>query len=79
MEGRLTQSLPIAAAPQPGPRILRVSLAPGPGRLPPLAWLRAAAGPVSALALAGLLLHGVWRWARLRAAKTASRAAPLPR
>lgn len=77
--GRLTQSLPIAAAPQPGPRILRASLQPGPGRLPPLAWLRAAAGPVSALALAGLLLHGVWRWARLRAAKTASRAAPLPR
>ncbi len=74
--GRITHSLPLAPSPQPGSRILRVSVTPGPGRLPPLAWLRSATGPSSALLLTGLLLHGFVRWARLGRARTASRSAP---
>jgi apolipoprotein N-acyltransferase len=71
--GRLAEHLPIAAAPQPGPRILRASVWPGPGALPSMAWLRAAVGPGCGLGLGLLLLHAFVRWARLRVARTASR------
>ena len=72
--GRLVASLPLAPAPQPAARILRAEVTPGPGALPPLAWLRGGAGPASAIGLGLLLLHAVRGWARLRAARTASRA-----
>jgi apolipoprotein N-acyltransferase len=71
--GRLADHLPLAPAPQPGPRILRASVAPGPGRLPSMAWLRAATGPGCGLGLGLLLLHAVAKWARLRIARTAAR------
>lgn len=71
--GRLAEHLPIAAAPQPGPRILRASVAPGPGRLPSMAWLRGAVGPGCGIGLVLLLLHAVAMWARLRVARTAAR------
>jgi apolipoprotein N-acyltransferase len=74
-DGRLAEQLPLAPAPQPAARILRALLRPGAGRLPPLAWLRRATGPACGLGLLALLLHAVVRWARLRAARTASRAA----
>lgn len=76
--GHLAAALPVQPAPQPVPRILRASFVLGPGQLPPLAWLRQGTGPAAALALLAMLLHGAWRWARLRAARTAPRAAFLP-
>ncbi len=76
--GRIAASLPIAAAPQPEPRILRVEISPGPGRLPPLAWLRSSTGPAAAVVLLALLLHGFARWARLLPVRTAAHAAAGP-
>ncbi|MEO6593720.1 MAG: apolipoprotein N-acyltransferase [Planctomycetota bacterium] len=70
-EGRLLAWLPMAPTPTPAARILRVELPLGAGRVPPLAWLRAAAGPAAALLLALTLLHAAFRWARLRVARTA--------
>ncbi|MGB3965956.1 MAG: hypothetical protein WBO45_04440, partial [Planctomycetota bacterium] len=73
--GHLVEALPLRPAGSPGAgsaRILRVTVPLGSGRLPPMAWLRAATGPAAALGLGLLLLHGLWRWARLRAARTAS-------
>lgn len=75
-DGRVVASLPVAPAPQPSARILRAEVVPGAGVLPPLAWLRGGAGPTSAIGLALLLLHALLGWARLRAARTASRAEP---
>ncbi len=76
-DGRVGPFLPPAPAPQPRARILRVDVPLGPGRLPPLASLRWGSGPASACALALLLAHALVRRARLRAARTASRAAPI--
>lgn len=76
--GRIAASLPIAAAPQPGPRILRVEISPGPGRLPPLAWSRAVVGPAAAFAMLALLLHSFVRWARLLPVRTAAHPAVGP-
>ncbi|MBL8730123.1 MAG: apolipoprotein N-acyltransferase [Planctomycetes bacterium] len=77
-DGRLREQLPILPSPTTAARNLVVHLEPGPGRLPPLAWLRAATGPLAALLLGLALLHGVWRWARLRVARTAPAAAGGP-
>lgn len=71
--GVLRQDLGPLPSPQPGPRILRVDVPLGPGRLPPMAWLRASSGPALGLGLLILLLHGVRAWARLSTARTASR------
>jgi apolipoprotein N-acyltransferase len=76
--GQLRDRLPIRVSPQPSARILHIEVPPGPGRLPPLAWLRAAVGPLSGIATGGLLLLGLWRWATLRAARTASRTGASP-
>jgi apolipoprotein N-acyltransferase len=76
--GHVVASLPIAPAPQPAARILRVEIAPGPGRLPPLAWLRSATGPAAGLALLALLLHALLRRARLLPVRTAVHAAADP-
>jgi apolipoprotein N-acyltransferase len=73
-DGRVVASLPIATAPQPAARILAVEIAPGPGRLPPMASLRAGAGPFAAAIGLLLLLHAALRRATLRSARTASRA-----
>lgn len=80
--GQLGDQLPIAAAPQPGPRILRAEVVPGAGRLPPLASLRAVSGPICGAGLGLLLLHTLVVWARMRTARTAPRSggsARLPR
>ncbi len=74
-DGRLLSELPPLVGRQPASRILRVDLPLGAGRELPMASLRAAAGPFAALASLLVLLHGCWRWAKLRAARTASRAA----
>ena len=74
-DGRVLAELPVVVGRQQACRILRVDLPLGPGRELPMAWLRAAAGPLAALGALFVLLHGCWRWAKLRAARTASRAA----
>ncbi len=76
--GKLRDHLPVQPAPQPAARILQVDVPPGAGRLPPLAWLRAAVGPLCGIATGSLLLLGLWRWAKLRAARTASRTGASP-
>ncbi|MCB9879651.1 MAG: apolipoprotein N-acyltransferase [Planctomycetes bacterium] len=74
--GRIVERLPLAPAPQPASRNLRVRVPIGDGGLPPMAWLRRGFGPAVAL-LAGLALaHGLVRWARLRSARTAPSDAP---
>lgn len=70
-DGRILASLPLAPAPQPAARILRATVPLGGGRLPPMAWLRAAAGPFAAILAALALLHTTLAWARLRVARTA--------
>jgi apolipoprotein N-acyltransferase len=77
-DGHLRDELPIRPSPSPAARILPASFVSGAGRLPPLAWLRAAAGPTAAILLGLALLHGAWVWARLRVARTAPRAASGP-
>lgn len=74
-DGRVGACLPVSAARQPEPRKLVVRVQAGPGRTPPLAWLRSTSGPACGLGLGALLLHALVRRARLRAARTASRAA----
>lgn len=74
-DGRLLAELPPMVGRQPASRILRVDLPLGPGRELPMASLRAAAGPFVAVGSLLVLLHACWRWAKLRAARTASRAA----
>ena len=71
-DGRLEAELPLEPAPHPQARILQASVALASGRLPPLAWLRAAAGPFAAVWLCLGLAHVVFRWVRLRTARTAS-------
>jgi apolipoprotein N-acyltransferase len=71
--GRVLAELPVLPSPQAAARILRVDLPLGAGRLPSMAWLRSAAGPVMAVLLLAMLTHGLLRWAKLRAARTASR------
>lgn len=73
-DGRMLAGLPIHAAPQPSARILLVDLPLGSGRLPAMAWWRRVAGVAMAGLAGALLLHGLIRWAKLRAARTASRA-----
>lgn len=74
-DGRVLAELPVLVGRQQASRILRVDLPLGTGRELPMAWLRAGAGPSAALGALLVLLHGCWRWAKLRAARTASRAA----
>lgn len=74
--GRVLAALDLRPAPQPEERILAVSLPLGPGREPPMAWLRRTTGPLAAVLLALAAAHGLWRWVRLRAARTASHSAP---
>jgi apolipoprotein N-acyltransferase len=74
-DGRVLASLDLAPAPQPRARILRVDVEPGPGRTPPLAWLRWGSGPAMALALGALLAHAFARWARLARARSTPRPA----
>ena len=69
--GRLIDALELAPAPQPQARILTVSVDPGPGELPPMAWLRRGVGPITAWLLAAALAHGLWRWVRIRTARAA--------
>jgi apolipoprotein N-acyltransferase len=76
--GRLLGGLDLLPAPQPAARILRVSLPPGRGEEPPMAWLRRLCGPVFAALCALVAAHTLWRWVRLRAAPTAVPAAPGP-
>ena len=69
--GRLLDGLDLRPAPQPEARILRVSLPPGRGQEPPMAWLRRVCGPVLAALCALAAAHALWRWVRLRSAPTA--------
>lgn len=69
--GELVAQLPIRPAPTPGPRILRSSLQVAPVGVGALAWLRAAAGPISGVVFGLLILHAARSWAKLRAARTA--------
>lgn len=55
-DGRVLADLPLASAPQPAARTLRVVVPLGAGVPPPLAGLRAAAGPAAALGLFVLLV-----------------------
>jgi apolipoprotein N-acyltransferase len=71
-DGRIEAELPLEPAPHPAARILRADVTPASGRLPPLAWLRAVAGPVAAVWLCLGLAHAAFRWVRLRGARTAS-------
>jgi len=71
-DGRLEAELPLEPAPHPEARILRANVPPASGRLPPLAWFRAAAGPFAAVWLCLGLAHAAFRWVRLRRARTAS-------
>jgi apolipoprotein N-acyltransferase len=82
-EGHVGPGLVPLPSPSPGPRILQAEIALGPGRLPPLAWLRATTGPVCACLLLVAFLHKLLTWARLRVARTAPMGAggggnPLP-
>ncbi|MBX3463333.1 MAG: apolipoprotein N-acyltransferase [Planctomycetes bacterium] len=77
-DGRLADQLPLRRGVDDGPRILRSEVALGGGRLPPMAWLRRATGPLAAGLLAVAFLHAAWTWARLRIARTAPRAAGGP-
>ena len=77
-DGRILDQLPLPRAPDAGPRILDTTVAPGPGRLPPMAWLRGASGPFAAVLLGLALLHAAWTWARLRSARTAPTVAAGP-
>ncbi|HEU4420809.1 MAG TPA: nitrilase-related carbon-nitrogen hydrolase, partial [Planctomycetota bacterium] len=71
-DGRLEAELPLEPAPHPAARILRADVTPASGHLPPLAWFRAATGPFAAVWLWLGLAHVVFRWVRLRTARTAS-------
>lgn len=73
--GRVVAGLPIAPAPQPNARILEVSVAPGTGRVPPMAWLRWSCGWFVALFTALGAAHSALRWVRIRSARTALSAA----
>lgn len=55
-DGRVLAALPLAPAPQPAARTLRATVPLGAGAPPPLAGLRAATGPLAALALLALLV-----------------------
>lgn len=74
-DGRLLAELSLAEGRQAAHRILRVDLPLGAGRESPMAWLMAWLGPATGISLGLLLLHAAWRWATLRAARTASRSA----
>jgi apolipoprotein N-acyltransferase len=64
--GHVVAALPRQPTPTPAARILQVSLAVGPGLLPPLAWLHPWLGwTLSAMVLLALL-HPLIAWARLR-------------
>jgi apolipoprotein N-acyltransferase len=74
-DGQIIAGLPIAPAPQPAARILEVSIDPGTGRIPPLAWLRRGLGWVFAALTALGAAHTLLTWVRLRSARTALSAA----
>lgn len=74
-DGRLLAELSLAQGRQAAHRILRIDLPLGAGRESPMAWLMAWLGPATGTSLGLLLLHAAWRWATLRAARTASRSA----
>lgn len=78
-DGRLLDELPIVRGRQAASRILRVDLRLGAGRESPMAWLGTGLAPATGASLGLLLLHGLWRWATLRAARTASRSASTGR
>jgi len=71
-DGRIEAELPLEPAPHAAARILRADVTPASGRLPPLAWLRAVAGPFAVVWLCLGLAHAAFRWVRLRGARTAS-------
>jgi apolipoprotein N-acyltransferase len=75
-DGRVIASLPPPHGPGAAARILRVEVTPGPGRLPPLAWLRHGLGPAMGIATLALLLLRLLACARLRAARPATRSEP---
>lgn len=66
--GRIVQSLP--AAGNPGARVLLAELVPGPGRLPPLAWLTRALALCCLGSAIFLLPHLGRAWARLRSTRS---------
>ncbi len=59
-DGRILAQLPMAPAPQPAARTLRVKAPLGAGAMPPTAWLQAAFGIGAAVSLAAMLALG-WR------------------
>lgn len=73
--GHIEASLPLQPAPAPAPRTLRISVAAGPGTLPPLAWLRPWLAALAVALFAAAILHPLLVWARLLAVRAKSTAA----
>ena len=69
--GRVVAGLAIAPAPQLQARFLEVSIERAAGRTPPMAWLRRSCGWALALFTALGAAHSVFRWFRIRSARTA--------
>jgi apolipoprotein N-acyltransferase len=69
--GRVVAGLAIAPAPQLQARFLEVSIERAAGRSPPMAWLRRSCGWALALFTALGAAHSVFRWFRIRSARTA--------
>lgn len=74
-DGRMLADLPPMVGRQPSHRKLQFDLPLGTGAVLPMASLRAGAGPFAFGACLLVFLHACVRWAKLRAARTASRAA----
>ena len=70
-DGRLLAALELRPAPQPEARILRVSVPPGSGHEPPMAWLRRGFGPFAAVLMALGLAHALIDRVRIRTARSA--------
>ena len=64
--GAIVDQLPLAPAPQPGPRTLAVSLQRGAGKPPAFTWLRRSTGWISGLVVGLGALASLWRWGRAR-------------
>lgn len=83
-DGRIVARLPARRGPDDrAPRILRTEVAPGPGQLPPLAWLHRVAASAAVLALLAVVWHALRAWARLLATRPGgsakrARAAAVP-
>jgi apolipoprotein N-acyltransferase len=69
--GRVVAGLAIAPAPQLQARFLEVSIERAAGCIPPMAWLRRSCGWALALFTALGAAHSVFRWFRIRSARTA--------